>query len=147
MYQVTVSAQLSSDNLAGLCPHTHPQPSPCNTNPQDYAVSMAGARLWMSRHVIKMYCFYRTLLKNCCRVSGSKRDHVRPGGKLNPKHNHCAEKVCRMQITSNAMLCAHGQTALEDASMTSMHASCCGPAGQGSRDHIVNWLTETTKKK
>jgi len=80
------------------------------------------------------------------RISGSK-DYVRPGGKLSPEHNPCAEKVCRMQITSNATLCAHGQPASEDASVTSMHASCYRPAGQGSRDHIVNWLAETTKKK
>lgn len=49
------------DELAGLSPHIHPQPSPCNTNPLDHAESMAEGELWMPRHIIKNYWFYRTL--------------------------------------------------------------------------------------
>lgn len=52
-----------------------------------------------------------------------------------------------MQITSNAMLCTHGRPALGDASVPGMHASCCGPAGQGNGAHTVNWLTETIKNE
>lgn len=78
-------------------------------NPQDHAVSTAGGRLWMCRHIKKNTGFIEFCKKYCCH--------------------------------------AHDQCVIEDASKASMQASCSRPAGQGDRDHTVNWFTATTKRK
>ena len=52
--------------------------------------------------------------------------------KTEPRIKPSSEKCYRMKIISNFRLCACGQAVLEDASMTSMHASHCGLADQGN---------------